>query len=416
MHLSIPTLVLGALACSAALPAQTAFFENKQAVSLGTGDAWCPTMNQDETEIVFSSTRTGGAGGYDLWTATRANPDAAWGVPTNLVQLNSTASDYEPTISPDGLELYFISTRTGGPGTSNVMLSTRPSIAAPWGPPTFLGAPVNGTGLANDDPALTDDGLTMFFSENGDIHTVTRTSTTGQWGNKTAFAPANVKGANEHSPTPYSNGNMLVFGSTATGGTGSSDFYFVYLDTTTNVWSTPVELKELNLTTWDSNAYWGRRTGRIYWSDWSASAGPVIQCMCYKLTIFSVFRCVTVRLVPYRRPYWPAPVMWCKRWIWRRSTTVVVRFYDWRPNTLWVWGISPLPNPTTGITIPGIMVGGLELNPVNQLLYLPGGQPLDLPLPIPNTTPLGVVNMQAFGVDTVGNKIYTSDMMEADIQ
>lgn len=407
----LPAIALLALAVSS--PAQSpVFFTGKQLVPVGTGNAWAPTMNETETEIVFSSNRSGGSGGWDLWTASRASADVPFGAPTNLSALNSATSDYEANMSRDGRELYFISTRTGGPGGANVMVSKRIAPGLPWQTPTFLGAPVNGAGLGNDDPALSDDMLTMYFSRGGDILTVTRTSTSSAWGSQGSFAAANVKGATEHSPTPYANGNMMVFASTASGSTGSSDFHFVWRNSVTNVWSKPIELKALNLTGWDSNAFWGRATGRIYWSDWNGAGGPRIQCSCYRMTSMQPLFNKTTRLVPFTRSYWPAPSAFAKRSDWKLGGTYTLQLYDWRKVNQWILAISPFQG--TGITIPGIMDGGIEVDSAAMLvIYLPNNQ---LTLRVPTGVPKGVVYMQGFGIDATANKIYTSDLIEADLK
>ncbi|MGH9886440.1 MAG: hypothetical protein ACREBE_12975 [bacterium] len=72
-----------------------------------------PAVSKDERIIVFSSDRSGGSGGTDLWYATR--PDAAhdFGAPALIPGVNSPASDDDPMLSADGCELYFSSSRNG---------------------------------------------------------------------------------------------------------------------------------------------------------------------------------------------------------------------------------------------------------------------------------------------------------------
>ena len=163
MHLSTLAPFIVLLATAAVPPAQTKpFFDAPTLVVLGTGTAWAPTLSQDGLEIFFSSNRTGGSGGWDIWTAKRIGVDKPFGTPTNVTLLNSSSSDYETNLSSDGLELFFASTRQGGLGASNVMVSTRLVTVLPWGAPTMLPAPVNGGGKAIDDPQLTQDMLAMF--------------------------------------------------------------------------------------------------------------------------------------------------------------------------------------------------------------------------------------------------------------
>jgi Tol biopolymer transport system component len=82
------------------------------------------SLSRDGLTIVLSSTRAGGAGADDLWVAQRASLEGPFGEPVNLVALNSPARDMDVALSPDGLELFFVSLR-GGP--SELWRSVRPA-------------------------------------------------------------------------------------------------------------------------------------------------------------------------------------------------------------------------------------------------------------------------------------------------
>ena len=56
--------------------------------------------------------------------------------PENLGPIvNSSAFDGGPSISNDGLTLYFASERPGGLGEADLWVTTRPTISGPFGPP-----------------------------------------------------------------------------------------------------------------------------------------------------------------------------------------------------------------------------------------------------------------------------------------
>ena len=84
-----------------------------------------PTIRHDGLEIIFHSNRVGGAGGFDLWSSTRATPDDEWSAPVNLTTINTAASEVQPGLSADGLRLYVSTNRTGGLGGTDLWLSTR---------------------------------------------------------------------------------------------------------------------------------------------------------------------------------------------------------------------------------------------------------------------------------------------------
>jgi Tol biopolymer transport system component len=77
----------------------------------GTAD---PTLNADETVIVFASARTGTVGGGDLWYSTRATANDAWSTPIQVPGINTTASEADPHLGGDGCHLYFASDRDSG--------------------------------------------------------------------------------------------------------------------------------------------------------------------------------------------------------------------------------------------------------------------------------------------------------------
>lgn len=85
-----------------------------------------PNVSADGRVIVFDSDRPGGLGSFDIWTAHRATPTAAWSDPVNLgPAVNSDAGESRATLSRDGRRLYFGSTRPGFEGGSDMFVSER---------------------------------------------------------------------------------------------------------------------------------------------------------------------------------------------------------------------------------------------------------------------------------------------------
>jgi hypothetical protein len=71
------------------------------------------TLTRDERTIIFASTRPNGAGDYDLYRALRAGTDQPFSLPEPLSVINTSAVETDPSLSPDGQELFFVSTRNG---------------------------------------------------------------------------------------------------------------------------------------------------------------------------------------------------------------------------------------------------------------------------------------------------------------
>jgi hypothetical protein len=75
-----------------------------------------PFVDESGTRILFSSDRTGTAGGVDLWTAVRAGATDgdAFDEPERIEALSSDVDDDDPWWAPDGSALWFASARDGG--------------------------------------------------------------------------------------------------------------------------------------------------------------------------------------------------------------------------------------------------------------------------------------------------------------
>jgi hypothetical protein len=97
-----------------------------EGVNSPTANDGQPNLRRDGLEIFFFSTRPGGLGAQDLYSATRASVHEPWSTPVNLGQLvNSPAGDTRPSLSWDGTTLYFGSGRPGGEGDSDHYVTTR---------------------------------------------------------------------------------------------------------------------------------------------------------------------------------------------------------------------------------------------------------------------------------------------------
>jgi len=114
-----------------------------------------PFGNVSGNVIYFTSDRTGGFGGYDIYTTT--NLAGQWQTPVNIgYRVNSTYGEWSPSLSGDGLRLYFHSDRPGY-GGSDVWVSEY--VGGTWQPALNVGTVVNST-LNEQDPTVT--------TENGD--------------------------------------------------------------------------------------------------------------------------------------------------------------------------------------------------------------------------------------------------------
>jgi hypothetical protein len=153
----------------------------------GTGDA---SMTPDLLTIVFRSARPSGMGGGDLYTSHRATASAAWPTPALIAELNSTDDDAHPWIAPDGLRIYFSSTRPGGLGSYDIYTSVRATATSAWGAPALVtDLNAGGTDL---ELALASGGLVgVLTSDRGGTrapYLVSRATATGAFSSVSAIA------------------------------------------------------------------------------------------------------------------------------------------------------------------------------------------------------------------------------------
>jgi outer membrane protein OmpA-like peptidoglycan-associated protein len=101
-----------------------------------------PCLAVDGRTLFFVSTRRGGFGGSDIWKSILQD-DGYWGTPVNLGNTINTSSDeMAPFIHPDGRTLYFSSRGHMGMGGADLFVS-RLDNAGIWQQPENIGYPVN---------------------------------------------------------------------------------------------------------------------------------------------------------------------------------------------------------------------------------------------------------------------------------
>ncbi len=213
-----------------------------------------PSISADGLSLFFFSNQPGGYGGYwgDLWVTTRETTDNEWGTPVNVGStINSANNEWAPSISADGLSLYFSSDRPGGYGTDDIWVTTRPTVSDPWGEPVNLGPLVNGW---DHDGAqyISPDGLELYFVRGlvGDLWLTKRATTNDDWGEPVKLGPIiNSDYTEEFYPAISADGLLLFFSSgyirperARPGGLGASDLWVTRRATKDDDWGTPVNI------------------------------------------------------------------------------------------------------------------------------------------------------------------------------
>ena len=132
-----------------------------------------PSLSPDGLSLYFGSNRprVGGSTDTDLWVSHRSCGDCPWQTPVNLGPVvNSSVGDNGPSLSLDGHLLFFTSARTGV-GLNDIYVSHRanPKEDFGWGPPMLLGPGVNTTAFEAGAEYVqsAEDGVANFYFNRG---------------------------------------------------------------------------------------------------------------------------------------------------------------------------------------------------------------------------------------------------------
>jgi hypothetical protein len=128
-------------------------------------------ISADGLSLYIDSFREGGYGGTDIWVSKRETLSDPWSEPINLGPTINTYGESAPSISADGLVLFFsdfFGPRPGGYGDADIWMARRASVSDPWGEPMNLGPAINTSGL-EAHPNISADGSTLYFTGGPDL-------------------------------------------------------------------------------------------------------------------------------------------------------------------------------------------------------------------------------------------------------
>ena len=180
-------------------------------------------VTADRLELFFFSRRPGGAGGRDLWVMRRPTATAVWGGPAPVGELNSSSDDYMPSLTADGLTIFFTSNRIAG--GENLWFARRPSRTAPFGAPSEA-RELSALGYAPSSSFIQRDGLVVFFADVAapgqgqgglDLWSASRPTPTDCFGLPMNLGTLLNSSATEDDPALSPDGRELFFVSDVTG-------------------------------------------------------------------------------------------------------------------------------------------------------------------------------------------------------
>ncbi len=186
-----------------------------------------PDLSADGLSLYFRSDRPGSIGYRDLWVTRRETVGDPWGQPVWL------CSDLGPgvSVSSDGLSFYFAAGQPADIDDVDIWFSTGANVADAWAGATSLGSTVNS---ASEDaqPSISAEGLALFFSSQRpegyggrDVWLTTRSTANATWGKPVNLGPMVNSAYHDGSPSISADGATLYFDSLRPGGFGGHDMW-----------------------------------------------------------------------------------------------------------------------------------------------------------------------------------------------
>ena len=224
-------------------------------------------ISPDHGEIIFWE-RTSADNSMRFVRITRTGEN--WNAP-EIIPFSTEYSNMEPTLSPDGLKLFFVSDR---PLKKNEEAKKTPDIwfsekaAGEWSEPRNIGPPVNGDGI-EVQPFMSVDHHFYFCLPPGDIYCSKIVDGKMQ-------APVrlseNINKGRVSSPCLPPDCTHMIFHSNRAGGQGSWDLYISFKDEAGN-WTEAKNMEEINTPgdeggptiSPDGKYLFFSRDGRIHW-------------------------------------------------------------------------------------------------------------------------------------------------------
>lgn len=255
-------------------------------------------FSSDGLELYISSLRPGGFGDWDIYVIKRNSVDQDWGPLENLGSIvNNSKEDGTPSISTDGLTLYFYSNRPGGHGSYDIYVTTRPNRNVPWGQPMNLGPGVNSS-RQDAFPYISWDGLELYFGSyrsggfgDEDIYVTRRATKDAPWEEPVNLGPVVNSAYGEHFISLSRDSLLLIFSdhsrttSPRPNGYGGPDMWMSRRASLTEPWEASVNMgPQVNgpmidvvprLSLDSSKLYFCTKNAADIWGYWQADVLPV---------------------------------------------------------------------------------------------------------------------------------------------
>lgn len=226
-----------------------------------------PRLTADELELFFKSDQ---GMNVNIYTAQRSTTSRPFDAPIALTKVNTAADDGNPSLSSDGLMLFFESNRVSGEGY-HLYVSVRTSRVGEFSAPSEV-ANVNSAAVTDYDaqPFVTADGQELWFISTrtgglGGFDIYRAVWSGSNFANAAAITALNSN-VNDHLPTLSADKLTIYFASDRSGGKGGFDIWTAHRSTTTGGFPAPTLVAELNSNANETVGWLSPDNCRLYFS------------------------------------------------------------------------------------------------------------------------------------------------------
>jgi hypothetical protein len=201
--------------------------------------------SSDELTLWFSGLLPGGAGGADIYQASRTLTSLPYGDVAPVPGVNTGGDESHPHMRPDGLWIFGDSTPPGAP-TGHIALATRTTTAVDFGPLQAL-ARVNSTAIDSDLYVLPGEDVLYFTSNRTGKYALYRSARVGGAFSEAALVRGvDLDAADDKGNPVVTPDELTLFFYSNRENSSRFDAYQARRSTTADDFSTPRALDELN--------------------------------------------------------------------------------------------------------------------------------------------------------------------------
>ncbi len=230
-------------------------------------------LSADGLTAYFGSFRSGGKGGWDVYSAVRPDWNSPFKSISNYSTINTNRSEYKLTVTDDGLEAFLNVEWENGVGGADIWMARREDLSTPFEVDMFTLPDKINSADHDWDPFISADGLRLYYvttemsnsNEQQDIVVAQRATVLSPFG-----SPKLVEGLasteDEDNPTLTADELVIVFGTNRGKPDGDKDIWYATRKERSLPFETPKPLDMLNTSAEERETYVTRNGCEVYFA------------------------------------------------------------------------------------------------------------------------------------------------------